>query len=209
MANESKPQSDLKANVLFFDALRDCRRTWPQLLVTDALARVKTVVLLAPVVGLLLRFFLRTTETGVLSDQEILAFAVHPIGFLSLIMVGACSLTALFLESGTLMVLGFGAHEDRGLTSFNAIFYVWSRASRVVRFAAHALGRLAVVVIPFLVGFGAVYLVLLGRHDINYYLRERPPSLWLAVVLCGLLGLVLAPVERSASSLPLCVGRTC
>ncbi len=192
MGNESKSQPEMKANALFIDALRDLRRTWPQLLVTDALARVLTVVLLTPLVGLLLRLFLGTTKTGVLSDQEILGFAVHPIGFLSLILIGACSLTALFIESGALMVLGFGAHEDRGLTSFNALVYVWRRAPQLVRLAAHALVRLAVVVIPFLAGFGAVYFVLLARHDINYYLRERPPSLWLAVVLCGLLGLVLA-----------------
>ena len=39
--------------------LRDFRRTWPQLLLTDLLARTLALVILTPAVALLLKLFLQ------------------------------------------------------------------------------------------------------------------------------------------------------
>ncbi len=192
MTNREDPGSKIELSVVFFDAFRDFRTVWPQLLATDVFARTVTLVILTPLIGLLFRLFLTTTDTGVLSDQEILEFVFHPIGFSALILIGACSLAALFAESGALMVIGFGCHEDRGLSALNATIYVWRRVPQLVRLAAHSLLRLIVAVVPFAVGFMIIYLAFLARHDINYYLGERPPELWLAASLCAVLVLGLA-----------------
>jgi hypothetical protein len=70
----------LTARTILGEALRDFRRTWPQLILTDLLARVLSVVMLTPVVGLLLKVFLATTPTGVVTDGAIVGFLLHPTG---------------------------------------------------------------------------------------------------------------------------------
>jgi hypothetical protein len=192
MAKREDPGQRIQLSDAFFGAVRDLRTVWPQLLATDVLARTLTLAILTPLIGLLFRLFLTTTDTGVLSDNEILEFVLHPIGLSALILVGACSLAALFAELGALMVIGFACHEDRGMSALNATLYVWRRAPQLVRLAADSLLRLVVAVVPFAVGFVIIYLAFLARHDINYYLGERPPELWLAVSSSAVLVLGLA-----------------
>ena len=80
------------------EAGRDFRRTWPQLVVADLLARIATVVVLAPVVGLLIKLFLLTADDGVLADTDIVAFLLHPFGILALVIVSAVWLGILLAE---------------------------------------------------------------------------------------------------------------
>jgi len=54
-------------------SLRDLRRTWPQVVLTDLLSRVLAVVIIAPLVSLLVRLFLWRTATGVLTDETIVS----------------------------------------------------------------------------------------------------------------------------------------
>jgi hypothetical protein len=89
-------------------ALTDFRRTWPQLVLTDFLARTLAVVVVTPIVGLLLKLFLMTADDGVLADTDIAAFALHPIGLTAIVIVGAVSLGVWFAEQGVLMTIGFG-----------------------------------------------------------------------------------------------------
>ena len=77
-------------------AFRDFRRSWSQLFLADFMARIIGVVLIAPVVGLLLKVFLMTTETGVLNDDAILFFLMHPVGLAALILVGGTILSIVF-----------------------------------------------------------------------------------------------------------------
>ena len=89
-------------------ALRDFRRTWPQLLLTDLLARIAAFVVLTPVTALLLGLFLIRTDDQVLTDTDIAVFVLHPIGITALIVVGGVGLAVLFAKQAVLMVVGFG-----------------------------------------------------------------------------------------------------
>ncbi len=111
----SIPWSDLRG------ALTDFRRTWPQLVLTDLLAKILAVVAVAPLVSLLLKLFLMTTDDGVLADADIAAFALHPIGLTAIVIVGAVLLGVWFAEQGVLMLIGFGAVEGRRVTWLDAV----------------------------------------------------------------------------------------
>ena len=52
-------------------AADDFRRTWPQLVLTDLVARAVAVVVIAPLLGLLLKLFLWRTSDGVVTDEQI------------------------------------------------------------------------------------------------------------------------------------------
>ena len=69
------------------EALGDFRRTWPQLVLADLLARAVAAVLLIPLTGLMLKAFLLTADDGVLTDADIAVFLMHPIGLVALVIV--------------------------------------------------------------------------------------------------------------------------
>jgi glycerophosphoryl diester phosphodiesterase len=182
-------------------ALADFRRTWPQLLLTDLLARTLAVVVVTPLVGLLLKLFLMTTDDGVLADTDIAAFALHPIGLAAIVIVGAVSLGVWFAEQGVLMTIGFGAVEDRQVTWLDGVRHVFRHGAQLVRLAGQIIVRLLIVAAPFLAGVGGVYLLLLGKYDINFYLADKPPEFLWAVGLAGLLlaGLGIIVLKKIAN----------
>ena len=176
------------------EALSDFRRTWPQLLFTDLLARIIVVVALTPMVGLLIKVFLLLTEDGVLSDTDIIEFLFHPLGITALITVCSVSLGVLFAKEAALMVVGFGAVEDRSMTWLDSMRYVTRHAYELVKLAGHIIVRLLLISAPFLAGVGGVYLFFLNKHDINFYLVNKPSDFWWAILIAGLLVIIMAVI---------------
>jgi glycerophosphoryl diester phosphodiesterase len=188
------------ARLIFKNALTDLRRTWPQLVVTDLLARITALVLIAPAVGLLVKLFLWRTATGVVTDEAIVSFLLHPFGLTALVVVAAVSLGVLFAETGQLMVIGFGAVEERRVTWLDAVLYSYRRAVGLLQLAAVAVVKLLVMSAPLLAVVGGIYWLLVRTHDINYFLARKPPEFIAAVGAAGLIigALVLLIVSRIA-----------
>jgi glycerophosphoryl diester phosphodiesterase len=182
---------------LLADAFRDFRRTWPQLVLTDLLARILAVVIIAPTIGLLGKLFLWRTATGVVTDEAIVSFLLHPFGMATLVVMGAVSLGVLFAETGQLMVIGFGAVEDRRVTWLDALFYSYRRAAALVHLAGAAVVRLLVISVPFLAAIGGIYWLLVRTYDINYYLTRKPPEFFAAAIVAGLLLAIFALIAAS------------
>ena len=182
---------------LLADAFGDFRRTWPQLVLTDLLARILAVVIIAPAVGFLGKLFLWRTTTGVVTDEAIVSFLLHPFGMAALIVIAAVSLGVLFAETGQLMVIGFGAIEDRHVTWLDALIYAYRRAVALVHLAGAAVVRLFLISAPFLAAGGGVYWLLIRVHDINYYLARKPPEFKVAVIAVGILLAILALIISS------------
>jgi len=179
---------------LLTDALHDFRRTWPQLVLTDLLARVLAVVIIAPAVGLLGKLFLWRTTSGVVTDEAIVSFLLHPLGLTALVVVGAVSLGVLFAETGQLMVIGFGSVEDRHVNWLDALIYAYRRALNLVHLAGLAVVRLLLISAPFLAAVGGIYWLLARTHDINYYLARKPPEFTAALVGAAILLAIMALV---------------
>ncbi len=182
----------ISARSIVKGSLRDFRRTWPQLVLTDLLAKILAVVIITPAVGLLGKLFLWRTATGVVTDEAIVSFLLNPFGITALVVIAAVSLGVLFAETGQLMVIGFGAIEDRRATWLDALAYTYRRSLALVRLAGAAVVRLLLISAPFLAVIGAIYWLLVRTHDINYYLAETPPEFLAAVAVAGLLLAVLA-----------------
>ncbi len=177
---------------LLAGAFADFRRSWPQLVVTDLVARITAVVLIAPAVGLLIELFLRRTSTRVVTDEAIVSFLLHPFGLTALVVVATVSLGVLFVETSQLMVIGFGAVEERRVTWLDAVIYAYRRAVGLIRLAAVAVIKLLLLSVPFLTLVGGIYWMLVRTHDINYYLARKPPEFVAAIVAVGSVTVVLA-----------------
>ncbi len=178
-------------------AVRALGRSWPQLLVTDIAYKLVAFVLLTPLLGLVVRLGVSFSGGSVLADQDILYFLLRPVGLVALLVIAALSLTIVALEQACLMTIGVGAAEGRKIGAGAALGFVAGRVRPVIGLALRLVARCLAWAAPFLAALGMVYLLLLGRFDINYYLSERPPSflaaVGIAVVLVAGLAWVLVP----------------
>jgi len=168
-------------------ALRDFRRTWPQLLLVTLVTRIAVTLLMLPGLTLLLRFFISRQGGTVLSDQEILFFFLTPRGVVALVLVGGIGIGISLIEQAGLMIVGFGAAEDRRVTWFGSLKYVFQELLRILPLGSHLLVRAAVLVGPIAVLVGGVYWTFLRHYDINYYLTNKPPDFLWAIGISGVL----------------------
>ncbi len=172
-------------------AIADFRRSWPQLLLVSLATRAAVTLLLLPALAVLLRFFLMRQGRAALSDQEILFFFLSPVGMLALVIVGGVWMGISLLEQAGLMVVGFGAAENRRVSWFGALRYVLGEISRILRLGSLLLVGVALLAAPILALVGGVYWTFLRHHDINYYLLNRPPEFVWAAGISGVLVAVL------------------
>ena len=180
------PDLDARPRRIFLEALRDGRRSWRRLLVTDLLYKLLAVVVLTPLASLALHAGISLSGGSVLADTEILFFLLRPAGLAVLLVVAAISLTIVALEQASLMAIAAGETEGAPVPVVHALRWAIGHAPQVLRLAARLVGRILLLVAPFLAAIGAVYFLLLREYDINYYLRERPPAFLIAVALVAL-----------------------
>jgi len=75
----------VRAMKVFFGAVGDFLQAWPRLLATDVVYKIIAFVVLTPLVGLALKFFMSTTDSTVLADQDILFFVLSPVGLATVV----------------------------------------------------------------------------------------------------------------------------
>ncbi len=177
------------------------RREGRALLVADAIYNVVAAVLLFPLVGLLINQLVALSGEPALAGEDLLASLWTLRGGPVLLLVVVISITIRTLDCATLMCIVLGADQGFRVAPVAAIVFTLRRSWRIVYVTAKHLAAAVPVVIP-LVGIAyLIYRMLLGRHDINFYLSERPGAFWLALMLGGVLlgiGLILLlPLFRS------------
>jgi glycerophosphoryl diester phosphodiesterase len=190
-------------------ALGDFRLAWRSLAITDLAYKLLAFAVLTPAVTGLLHAMRSGTSGQVLADADIARFFLTTrIGLVTLLL-GATLLVAITaLEIACLMAIGLAAANGDRVRPRGALAFAAANAANVLRLAANMVARVLFGFVPFLLAGGAVYLLLLREHDINYYLAQRPPAFWVAAAVLAILGValaaaLLATVSRWALALPL------
>ena len=184
----SVAEQSWKASRILAGVGRDLSRAGHSLALTDLTAKVLNVAILAPMVALTLRWFLlRAGSDGVVTDDSILFFILSPLGLITLVVVGSVSAAIYFAEFAAILTIAVAAQSGARVPPVSALRFVARRAHALVSLAGRALMRLALVAAPVLAGAGGVYLLLLTRYDIYYYLTVKPPEYWIAAVTMGAL----------------------
>ena len=168
------------------EILNDFRRCWKQLIVTDLIYKIIAFVFLTPLVTVPLQIAVGLSRNTVLADQDILQFFLTPVGAISLIAMGALSISIVAFEITALTAILAGESE-KPVQPFTGIYFAWLNKVPILNLTARITLALILVTSPFLVTAGLVYLWLLGDHDINFYLQKRPPEFKLALALGGVL----------------------
>jgi glycerophosphoryl diester phosphodiesterase len=176
---------------LLGSALRDLRKCWQVLAVTDIAFKLLAFVVLTPLAGLLFRVLLAAAGNSVLCDLDILYFFLGPRGWLLLIFVGAAWLGIVALEQASLLAILRARSANQRLGLLAALRFVSANAWPVMRVTARMVAFTLLVMAPFLVAAAAVYATLLTDYDINYYLKERPRVFQVALGIGAMLAVAL------------------
>jgi glycerophosphoryl diester phosphodiesterase len=180
------------AALILTDVARDFRRTWRALAAAHVLYSILAFCLLTPAATLPAHLLVSLSGSAALTDEDILAFALRPVGLVALSVCAAIALAVAALEYAAMMAVGFGAVHGRSIGWFGALHFAALHLGGILRLTTRCVAWLLLTAAPFLVTAAAVYVLLLRKYDINYYLAERSPVFWVAGGLIG--GIVTAMV---------------
>lgn len=149
------------------------------------------IIVLFPLVGLVSRLLLSLSGSSVLTDQDILYFALSLPGAASFILIAILLVFIAVFEQACLMTIAGAVQGHRQMTVLGALQRNLGQAPGILAFSFRLVVRLVLLILPFLAAAAVVGLALLTEYDINFYLSERPPEFWWAVILIGALLLML------------------
>ncbi|MBS0263272.1 MAG: glycerophosphoryl diester phosphodiesterase membrane domain-containing protein [Planctomycetes bacterium] len=120
---------------------------------------------------------------AVVDSTDLVGFVLSPRGALASTVAAILFLTIRLVEQTGLSAIALGAMRGERVTSPGALRVVLRVWPRVVSVAAWILLATVGLAVPLLVVGGWISHDLLARHDINYYLAERPPEFLKAIAL--------------------------
>ena len=166
-------------------------RRWRELVGFGVLFRLVESLLFAPLAGLVGQWLVGRT---VLDSTAVVAFLLSPRGVLAVLLAAVTVLSIRLIEHAGLSAIFFAGFEGRRLSSRQALRLVWRHLRLLVRVSVRFDGVGLVTLSPLLLVGGGFAAWLLPRHDVNYYLKLRPPEFITAAVVIGVVALGTAGV---------------
>jgi glycerophosphoryl diester phosphodiesterase len=190
------------------EILSTIRQHWRIFLGIHVAANLLSLAVLTPLYTLLTGWLILASGDAALTDEDILLFALSPLGLLIVLIVTALYLTLLVFEQSALFLAAYRVTAGQRINLIALSRYLLQRAWAIFLFALRTIGLAALVVAPFLAALVWIIGRYLSEYDINYYLAEKPPELWLAagaIVACLLLMLwpMMGVLARWFIGLPL------
>ncbi len=173
---------------------RDARRAWRPLLVFEVLFKLLEAWLLLPAVAAVLSRVLGRAGYVAVTNTDVLAFFLSPLGLVYAAVFGLVAVTLLWIEQAALMAIAADPLSAGRMPGGRALLAGAGTLVRVLGMGAVQLVLVGLAAIPFAAVAGLTYWLLLSRHDINFYLETRPPSFWIAGAIGGVIGLAAGAV---------------
>src|SRR5258707_14549076 len=117
----NEPLTDHSPLSFWRDGLPAARRVLPSVLVYESIWKFLTVMTLGPLGVALLHAAIRLGGDVAVANTQLIAFALTPLGFSTLLLMATVSLTLTFVERAGLYHLLLGALHGRRATSWQAL----------------------------------------------------------------------------------------
>jgi len=151
------------------------------------LFRLLESLLFAPLAGLAGQAL---TGRLVVDSTALVSFALSPRGFAALLLGAVSLLLIRVVEHAGLSVIVWGALSQTKVPPLVALRYIGARLVVLIQICAQFVLFGVVVAAPALLIAAVFAKRLLARHDINYYLAERPTEFIVAAAIVGVAALV-------------------
>ncbi len=143
------------------------------------------MVSIAPASGWLLNRLVAASGQFAVSDNDLIAFFLSTPGILFLIFSVGFVLTFWFAEQVGLLMISVRAASEKSVAVSQVLWEQIAHFPALIRLGLlQAAGYLSAS-IPFVLGIGLVYWLLLTEFDLYFYINVRPPSFWIALIIAG------------------------
>jgi glycerophosphoryl diester phosphodiesterase len=167
-------------------------------------------IVLPPLTAWVLQRLINVSGGVSVTNEAIAGFLLSPTGFAFVLVAATLTLTSFYTEQAGLMHIAAAAGRGKLTHWQDALATALRALPRLLHLALWQTGILVLWLLPLAAVAAATYLNLLGDHDINFYLTQRPPAFLAAVAIGAVLGLVAATVllyfgTAWALAIPLCL----
>lgn len=166
----------------------------------------------APLAALSIQGAVLLSGEAAISDTDIAHYLLSPGGVLAALAIGTLVITLQLLGYATLLIPARSLLKTGHCHGVGIPPLLLPALPGMLRLSLRFVVRLVLWSIPFALVLLAIYHFLLGAHDINFYLAEKPPAfLWAlglsALVLCIYLLLIARVATGWVHALPLVIFR--
>jgi glycerophosphoryl diester phosphodiesterase len=171
--------------------------SWKPMAAYTVLVWTATLGVLSPSATWILNRLVAQSGELVIGNNEMLSWLLSPKGLLALVLWGTLALLGLVLQATGLIRI---AYEDRPKGNWavkQALRWLLKDLYALFRFCISAFLLSVFMLMSLAAVLGAIYFLLLGAHDINYYLSVKPSELQWALALGGLCFLLWASAAGS------------
>ena len=143
------------------------------------------MVSFVPASGWLLNRLVAASGQYAVSDNDLVAFFLSSQGILFLILSVSFVLAFWFAEQVGLLIISIKAAFEKKISVSLVLWEQITHLPALIRLGLlQAAGYLGVS-IPFVLGIGLVYWLLLREWDLYYYINVQPLSWWIALIIAG------------------------
>ena len=154
----------------------DFRRSRRTLFVYEIIFKLAEAWLVVPAIAWIMAVILYQAGHIAISNKDIVAFLLTPLGQGYAAIVATVGLSILFLEQAGIMLLV--ARTEGGISP--TLKLMLRKVPGIFKLGAITAGWLALAIVPFLLLAVLTKQMLLSEHDIYYYLTVRPAAFWQA-----------------------------
>ena len=166
-------------------------RHWRELAGFSLLFRIFEGLLFAPFIALVGKWLLGRT---VLDSTALVSFLLSPRGLVACVCGATTLLTIRLIEHTGLSAVFFGGFDGRKVSALEAARIVRRHLLVLVRISIRFVGLGLLTILPLLLVAGGFAIWLLPRHDVNYYLKLRPPEFIVTALVIAVVAVISGAV---------------
>ena len=188
--------------------LRAFRRNWKLFLGIHIGVNFFSLLVLTPIFSLLMGWLILVSGYRALSDEDILLFALSPLGLMVIVLGTALYAIVVVFQQAAMIIAGYSASARQRTHLPKLLRYLAGKSWPLFGLAVQMILRTVLLVAPFIAVVFLIYQRYLTEFDINYYLQDRPAEFWLAsglmlLTLLAVAGILLRVFSGWVLALPL------
>ena len=172
-------------------ALNKIAAHWRPLAIFQLWFAILGAAVLTPASTWVLSSILQSSGHVAISNYDLAEFFLSIHGLVFVAWVGVSGFAIVLAEAAGLIILCAGLQTGK-TTPTAALWQMLQSMPNLAQLGVWIGAGLVVIAVPFLLLGAGTAIVLLGAHDINYYLYHEPFEWWLAIAIGVLLGLTNA-----------------
>ena len=143
------------------------------------------MVSFVPASGWLLNRLVAASGQYAVSDSDLLAFFLSTQGILFLVLSVGFVLAFWFAEQVGLLIISLRATFEKEISVSLVLWEQITHIPALIRLGLLQAAGYLVASIPFVLGIGLVYWLLLREWDLYYYINTQPLNWWIALIIAG------------------------